>query len=91
VALFCLLVLGLRIVSPGQLRLASGAGDPSKRDAAIGTYLMSDRSQAERDAMARALWKRGVPPEELDALEGAFESCKRLPREAWQRRESTTA
>lgn len=65
------------------LRLAGDIGEPTPRDEAIGRYLLSERPRAERDEMARALWRVDVAPTELHLLEEAFEMLRRLPRSAW--------
>lgn len=65
------------------LRRITAAGPPTKRDDAIGHYLLSDLSRAERDALARALWRQGVSPAELDCLEQAFTELVGLPLHAW--------
>ena len=69
------LVAGLRQISP--------SGPPTKRDDAIGRYLLSDRSRAERDALARDLWRRGVSPADLDRLEQTLDELASLPVRAW--------
>lgn len=68
------------------LRSAAPLWPSTKHDEAIGRYLTSDLSRAERDALARALWQRGVPPAELDRLEEVLDELKRLPLDAWRAR-----
>jgi len=65
------------------LRLAGDIGESTPRDEAIGRYLLSERPRAERDEMARALWRVDVAPAELHLLEEAFENLRRLPTSAW--------
>lgn len=78
---------GDRDADPGSvvaaLRGIAGVGPPTKRDDAIGQYLLSDLSRAERDALARGLWRRGVPPADLDRLEQALNELASLPLVAW--------
>jgi len=66
------------------LRIASDIGESTTQDAAIGRYLLSERPRAERDEMARALWRQDVAPAELHLLEEAFEKMRRLPKSAWR-------
>jgi len=65
------------------LRRIAAAGPPTKRDDAIGRYLLSDLSRAERDALARGLWRRGVSPAELDRLEQTLSELASLPLHDW--------
>lgn len=65
------------------LRVFSEGGAPTAHDQAVGRYLVSDLSRAERDALARTLMKRGVDPGELDHLEQALEALRRLPAASW--------
>jgi O-antigen/teichoic acid export membrane protein len=65
------------------LRSVDRIGEPGDPDAAIGRYLTSTLSRAERDGMARALWRRNVPPGDIDALEQLLAAFRRMPRAAW--------
>jgi O-antigen/teichoic acid export membrane protein len=82
-------------VPPGSLvtalRALAAAGAVTDCDEAIGRYLMSSRSRAERDSLARRLWSQGVPPAELDRLETTLLRLKQLPKEVWPEAELTRA
>jgi O-antigen/teichoic acid export membrane protein len=65
------------------LRALTTAGAATDCDDAIGRYLTSGRSRAERDSLARGLWSQGVPPADLDRLETTLDQLKQLPRSAW--------
>ena len=65
------------------LRAACDIGEPGRHDTAIGRYLLSELPRAERDSMARALWREAVSPAEIDALEQAFDALRRLPDSSW--------
>jgi hypothetical protein len=53
------------------LRAVSGGGHPTIYDLEIGEYLVSRRSVAERDDLARRLLAEGVDPAEMHRLEDA--------------------
>jgi hypothetical protein len=67
----------------GVLRALSTAGAATDCDDAIGRYLTSGRSRAERDSLARGLWSQGVPPADLDRLETTLDQLKLLPKAGW--------
>jgi O-antigen/teichoic acid export membrane protein len=66
-----------------SLRHVGGLGAPKGRDGAIGAYLLSQASRAERDARARRLWREGVDPLELHELEVTLGHLRQLPNRAW--------
>jgi hypothetical protein len=55
----------------------------SEFDVAIGGYLASRMSVADRDVLARGLVAGGVDPAELDTLEQVLVSIRRVPPERW--------
>jgi len=67
----------------GGLRALTARGTATDCDDAIGRYLMSRLSRAERDALARGLWSQGVRPADLDRLETTLDQLKQLPGSAW--------
>ena len=61
----------------------STADDP-EADSRIGAYLLSPAIPAERDALAKSLYKRGLTtPSEIDALERTLQGLRALPRSTW--------
>ncbi len=66
------------------LRSVSEVGEPGEHDPAIGRYLLSVRSRADRDATARTLWHSGVDPSELDQLELTLDALRGLPARDWR-------
>ena len=66
------------------LRAVARTDPVTPADPAIGRYLLSGGSPAERAAEARRLWTEGtVDPYELDVLENCVRRLGRLPRSAW--------
>jgi hypothetical protein len=66
------------------LRRIGRVGEPSEADLRIGAYLFSAMPVAERDVLARRMWKEGVDPLEVVALEEALSSLSRVPGWAWE-------
>ena len=66
------------------LREVGQAGTPTAHDGAIGNYLLAPVPPAERDVMARALWKERVDPWELHRLEHTVEALRRIPARRWR-------
>jgi hypothetical protein len=64
----------------GLLRRLGGPTAPGPHDARIGAYLTSDRSVAERERQARALYERGVDPVDLHPLETTFAELRHVTR-----------
>jgi hypothetical protein len=65
------------------LRALNGHADERDVDAAIGDYLFVRRSGAERDRLARRLWKDGVDPAEVERMESTLNLLQRGSRGGW--------
>jgi len=68
----------------GVLRRLGIGGTRTAADAAIGAYLLSTESVAERDAKSRRLLAEGVEPADLAALESTYREMLSSPRGAWE-------
>jgi hypothetical protein len=65
------------------LRALNGHADEKDVDAAIGDYLFVRRAGAERDQLARRLWKDGVDPAEVETMETTLKLLQRGSRCDW--------
>ena len=74
-------------LSRAAAALRSVADRPGARadDASLGRYLLSREAVAERDARARALWRGGVEPGDLDVLDITVQRLRQAPAERWRR------
>ena len=63
------------------LRTLAGRGERTPDDEAVGRYLLMDGAVAERDAVARSLFNRGVDAHEVLLLETALQHVRRVRRD----------
>lgn len=66
------------------LRELSHSGSPrGELDGEVGSYLLSEEPEAQRDQVARRLVERGIDPIELLALNEALQRLRGAPVQAW--------